>query len=425
MPNPTPDATPARAQLAYTRRSALAAGVAAAGIAGTGLVPGPAAAGQARSMAAALPLVRPMSAQRVQQNWGICDHPDFTAGYQNRAAVLDRIAGMRIACIRGMFTHDSRGDATAARLRANDMGWVMMVYPTEHGMTTAKLVARIRYIGDHAADLCRAIEGPNEWNNSRSGGTPMTAAETVAVQKTIYQTVRADPRLDHVKVLGPSAHVLVLDRHNGSDYLDLVRAGIAPYQDGQAVHSYPIAKEVTNKLAGRLDYVYAAFGDNYPVQVTETGWTTGGTTGTPQNTEADAASYAAQAVLVMAGLKIPTMRYETLDDSPLGGRDGFGLWSCTSTTDTSKWRAKPEVSSVGNLLRALFDPGPAYVPAPVQLRIVGAVESAVTGKRDRTATAWLWTNADSPVQASVTDSQGTRTFRVTKNLTRVPLRRAA
>ncbi len=175
-------------------------------------------------MAGALPLVRPMSAQRVQQNWGICDHPDFTAGYQNRAAVLDRIAGMRIACIRGMFTHDSRGDATAARLRANDMGWVMTVYPTEHGMTTDRLVARIRYLGEHAADLCRAIEGPNEWNNSRSGGTPMTAAETVAVQKTIYQTVRADHRLDHVKVLGPAAHVLVVDRHNGSVYFDLIRA---------------------------------------------------------------------------------------------------------------------------------------------------------------------------------------------------------
>ena len=174
MPNPTPDATPSSApdgaQLAYTRRSALAAGVAAAGIAGTGLVAGPAAAGQARNMAGALPLVRPMSAQRVQQNWGICDHPDFTAGYQNRAAVLDRIAGMRIACIRGMFTHDSRGDATAARLRANDMGWVMTVYPTEHGMTTARLVARIRYLGEHAADLCRAIEGPN------SGTTPAPAA---------------------------------------------------------------------------------------------------------------------------------------------------------------------------------------------------------------------------------------------------------
>ena len=182
------------------------------------------------------------------------------------------------------------------------MSWVMTVFPTEHGMTTDRLVARIRYLGDHAADVCRAIEGPNEWNNSRSGGTPMTAAETVAVQKTIYQTVRADHRLDHVVVLGSSAHVLVLDRHNGSDYLDLVNAGITPYQDAQAVHSYPIAKEVTNKLAGRLDYVYAAFGDNYPVQVTETGWTTGGTTGTPQNTEADAASYAAQAVLVMAGL---------------------------------------------------------------------------------------------------------------------------
>ena len=154
-------------------------------------------------------------------------------------------------------------------------------------------------------------------------------------------------------------------------------------------------------------------------------WTTGGTTGQPQNTEAEAATYAAQAVLIMGGLRIPTMRYETLDDSPMGGRDGFGLWSCTSDTDTSLWRAKPEVASVGNLLRALLDPGPAYTPAPIQLQIVGDVQSAVTGKRDKTATAWLWTNADSPAQATVTDSRGTRTFQVTKNLTQVPLRRAA
>ncbi len=253
----------------------------------------------------------------------------------------------------------------------------------------------------------------------------MTAAETVAVQKTIFQTVRADPRLNHVKVLGPAAHAIVLGNRNGRDYVDLVNAGIMPYQDGQAVHSYAAAADVTTKLFTRLAYVYAAFGEGYPVQLTETGWTTGGTTGQPQNTEAEAATYAAQAVLLMAGLKIPTMRYETLDDSPMGGRDGFGLWSCTSHTDTSLWRAKPEVASVGILLRALLDPGPVYTPAPIRVRIVGDVQSAVTGKRDRTATAWLWTNADSPVQASVTDSQGTRTFQVNKNLTQVPLRRAS
>ena len=274
---------------------------------------------------------------------------------------------MRISYIRGMFTSDSMGDATIAQLRANGMGWVMTVFPTEHGMTTAALVAKIRYIGDHGADVCRAIEGPNEWNNSRAGGPPMTAAETVAVQRTIYQAVRADHRLDHVVVLGPAAHAIVLDNHNGSDYLDLVAAGIKPFQDAQGRAQLRRGRRNRHQADRRLGYVYAAFGDNYPVQLTETGWTTGGTTGQPQNTEADAATYAAQAVLIMAGLKIPTMRYETLDDSPMGGRDGFGLWSCTSHTDTSKWRAKPEVASVGNLLRALRDPGPAYVPAQVGL----------------------------------------------------------
>ena len=420
------DTTATGGSFTYTRRAALTTSAAVAGTAGIGLLASPALAGTQGGLAkaAALPLIRPMSAQRVQQNWGICDHPNFPGGYQKRAAVLDRIASMRIAYIRGMFTSDSMGDATTAQLRANNMGWVMTVFPTEHGMTTAALVARIRYIANNSADVCRAIEGPNEWNNSRSGGAPMTAAATVAIQKTIYRAVRADHRLDHVKVLGPAAHAIVLDNHNGRDYLDLVRAGIKPFQDAQAVHSYAAASNITTKLHRRLEFVYAAFGDNYPVQLTETGWTTGGTTGQPQNTEAEAATYAAQAVLIMAGLGIPTMRYETLDDSPMGGRDGFGLWSCTSQLDTSKWRAKPEVASVGNLLRALRDPGPAYVPPAIRVSIVGNVHRAVTCKRNGAATAWLWVNASHPVQARVTDSKGTRTFQVSKRLTQVPLRRA-
>ena len=134
------------------------------------------------------------------------------------------------------------------------------------------------------------------------------------------------------------------------------------------------------------------------------------------------ATYAAQAVLIMAGMGIPTMRYETLDDSPMGGRDGFGTWSCTSSTDTSKWRAKPEVAVVGNLLRALRDPGPNYVVPKIGVRIAGNVERRFTGKRTGAVTAWLWVTGNSPVQAAVTDSQGTRTFQVTKRLTQVPLR---
>ena len=361
-----------------------------------------------------------MSAQRVQQNWGVCDHPDFSGGYSNRAAVLSRIAGMRVSYIRGMFTSTAMGNATITQLRANGMGWVMTVFPTEHGISTAALVARIRYIGDHAADVCRAIEGPNEWNNSRAGGVPMTAAQTVAVQKTIYQTVRADPRLNHVVVLGPAAHAVVLAARNGADYLDLVAAGIKPYQDAQAVHSYTAASSIDTKLPKRLQYVYAAFGAGYPVQVTETGWMTDGTRNTPQCSEAAAAQFAPQGVLIMAGLNIPTMRYETLDDCAMGGDGGYGLWAMTSYTDTTKWRAKPEVASVGILLRALLDPGPAYTPAQIGVQVVGAVQRAFTGKRDGTATAWLWVTGSSPVIAQVTDAQGTRSFQVTKSPHRGP-----
>lgn len=419
---PNVDSATPKPETQCTRRSALTVGAAIAGTAGTALLTSPASAG-AGSKLAPLPQVRPMSAQRVQQNWGVCDHPNFAGGYRNRAAVIDRLAGMRVDSIRGMYNANAKCAATTTRLRTNDMRWVMTVYPTEERLTTAALVARIQHIGDYAADVCRAIEGPNEWNNSRTGQVTLTPAQVVAIQRTIYQTVRADPRLNHVKVLGPAAHAIVLQNRDGQDYQDLVAAGITPYQDAQAVHAYCSASSITTNLARRLGYVYAAFGADYPVQLTETGWTTAGTTGSPQNSEADAATYSAQSILIMAGLGIPTMRYEVLDDSPMGGTDGFGLWACSSDA-TSGWRAKPEVAAVGNLLRALRDPGPTYTPAPVVMKIVGDVERAVTGRRDGTATAWLWVTGNTPVRANVTDSQGTRSFQVTRSLTRVPLRRA-
>ena len=70
--------------VATTRRSALTAGAAMVGTAGTGLLAGPAFAsgvtGGSPGARAALPVVYPMSSQRVQQNYGVCDHPDFTEG---------------------------------------------------------------------------------------------------------------------------------------------------------------------------------------------------------------------------------------------------------------------------------------------------------------------------------------------------------
>ena len=255
----------------------------------------------------------------------------------------------------------------------------------------------------------------------------MTAAETVAVQKTIYQTVRADPRLNHVEVLGPAAHAIVLDNHNGSDYLDLVRAGITPYQDAQAVHSYAAAAE-SHHQAGQTTRTTCTppSGTTTPSSSPKPGGPPAAPPGNPRTPRPTPPPTPPRRCSSWPACKIPTMRYETLDDSPMGGRDGFGLWSCTSThrhlqvacQTRSRRRREPAP-------RPPSTPDPPTSPHLIQLKIVGDVQSR---RHRQTQTGpqppGSGSTADTPVQATVTDSQGTRTFQVTKNLTRVPLRRA-
>ena len=98
------------AQITYTRRSALTAGATIAGTAGAALLTRPAFAGVAGG-AHPTPAhcrwsarCRPNGCNRTGASATI---PNFPGGYQNRSAVIGRLAGMRIAYIRGMFTSDS------------------------------------------------------------------------------------------------------------------------------------------------------------------------------------------------------------------------------------------------------------------------------------------------------------------------------
>ena len=227
----------------------------------------------------------------------------------------------------------------------------------------------------------------------------MTAVETVAIQKTIYQTVRADHRLDHVTVLGPAAHA---PRAGQPQRPRLPRPGpsrIKPFQTPRRAQLSPPPPTVTTKLSSRLGLRVRRFGDNYPVQLTETGWTTGGTTGIPR-TPKPSRHLRCPSGAHHGRPRFPPCATKRSTTPRWAEETGSASGPAPRTSDTSKWRAKPEVSSVGNLLRALRDPGPAYVPPAIQLSIVGNVHPAVTCRRDGAATAWLWVNADSPVQAT-------------------------
>lgn len=196
------------------------------------------------------------------------------------------------------------------------------------------------------------------------------------------------------------------------------------------------------KLDERLGYVYAAYGQGYPVWVTETGYHNAMSTqhGHNPTTEWVAGTYGPRAILQFAMRGIPMIRYQLLDFPEAGAKtdpeDNFGLYRANSL-DPSSWRAKSEATRVQALLEALRDPGPVYTPRATSLSVRSRatdVAHVVTAKRDGSATVWLWRDSSvwNPVQrellavppatVTVTDRRGSRDVRVDAQVTSVPLR---
>jgi hypothetical protein len=364
-----------------------------------------------------LPQVQPLSAQVVHDTIGICDHPNFSGAYDARHEVLASVAAAGVTRIRGQYPdNDTDAAATVAACREFGIKWTATVYATESKPSDTKVATKIRKIAATAADVVDRIEGPNEWNNSRTGGTPLTATQAVAAQKNIYTTVRSLPTLD-VLVLGPSCHDPTVAGHKGKDWGDLKNAGILAYQDAAAVHSYPGGGQVDDGMDGRLAYVYAAYGDDYPVEITEGGWTTGGTTGHVKVTELEAARQTERAPFIMAIRGIRYDVYEALDESLVKSGDAFGLFEVQTN---GARRTKPAVERL-NVVQELTsgDDGDPYTPTPIGLEVVGDCTWYAVAKRDGTATVVLW--ADTPAEVTVRWAAGEQTVDAGPDLVVVPL----
>jgi hypothetical protein len=404
-------------------------------------------------------MVRPLSAQAVHNGYGVCASPTFrTSVYEDVDAWMADLAKMEVRYFRGLYHPGNDGcQAALAAARKHNIGWLMLVVPESSSGPThqgvAETAAIVKAIAAHAPDVCYGIEGLNEPNQNRSSSVPVPstwALTATAHQKAIWTTAKADARLATKPIVGPSLHAVAAmqsytesypsgGRHH---YEQLKNAGIAAFQNWQGLHSYPGGEPPTYHLEEQLREVYIAFGSDYRVWITETGYTTAlsGSGGQASVSQATAATYGAQAVLAFAKRGLRVTRFELLDDVDPGAEDvqgpDFGLWRVGST-DPQTWVAKPEVAKVTALLHGLDDPGPKYLPASVRLKVNASVpdlDVTVVGKRDGSVRAYLYRR--SPVWdtgsrraitvpttlVTVTDRLGPRTIRVGPDVVAMRLR---
>ncbi len=398
-----------------------------------------------------LPLVPTLSSQAVHDSYGVCAHPAFqTRVYKHVDAWMAHLAALGVTYFRGTFDPGNPGVRSAVTAaRKHGLKWVMIVVPegskTPTRQTVASTKAKVTYIAQKCADVCMAIEGLNEPNHNRGGGPTSAGWEQVALshQQAIWQTARAYKQLDGVPVIGPSLHDTEAARNGGAHYKLLERIGIGRFQDYLGVHRYPGGGVPTHGLDGRLQYVYGAFGPQYPVWITEWGYHNALNTrsGHKPASEVAAATYAPRALLQFAQRGIPLVRFEALDDpeSALVAHEShFGMYGVKSVAGdpATTWRPKPEAAAIRALLQQLEDPGVEYTPKPVGLVVEGApeVHHVVTRKRNGEAMVHLWRELPvwdpsgrrslrvASTDVVVTDRIGKRTITVDADVTSVNLR---
>lgn len=259
-----------------------------------------------------------------------------------------------------------------------------------------------------------AVEGANEY---AINGDPERKTKALAFQKRVYETIKGDPALASLPVLGPS---LV-----GKNWEEL--GDVSAYLDAGNIHVYPEGNQPQNRLETVIGRAATNSGSK-PIWATETGytnalnWTPAGAGENKPISEAAAGVYYPRLLLeYFAHGLVRTYPYELLDDAPdpeLDDRESnFGLLR----NDLSP---KPAFTAVRNLLHLLADPGPSFAPGSLDYTLADSgtqLHSELLEKRDGTfyLALWRWkaiwnpdekteqTVAPQPVQLQLAQPAGT------------------
>ena len=424
-PQPAPETPDHRPGSAASRRAVLASAAAVGTTAAVGTV-------GLSPAAAALPLVAPRTSQSVFARVGVNVLPNHIGtGYDYRSAWMATLGDLGTPYFRGFYEpRQSLTMDVVRRARSRKLRWGMSI-ATDSWVSADRIRNTIRHIADNAADVCLYVEGVNEpnWDRARAYEPSGWIARTAAQQRAIWQAVRADRRLDHVKVLGPSLRDISASE---SDYRALAQQGILANVSHAALHRYPNGTYPDQFLDQRFAMLRRQW-PGKPVWITETGYQNAlaNTSGHKPVPEWVAAAYMPSAVLEAidrgaAGVCF----FELLDDPDRGAKNdteaNFGLYRSRDTVGPP-WSAKPAATQLRAFLRSLVDPGPEFTPARVPLRVTSSASDlrwTLTARRNGVATLHVrratdcWdNNAQRPISVArvpvrVETARGVRTLQV-------------
>ena len=228
-----------------------------------------------------------------------------------------------------------------------------------------------------------SVEGSNEWDLF-SGGDPLWAVNLLSRQRELYEASKANPATAALPVLAPA----LAFKWNYASLGDF-----SPYADYANGHMYPGGYRPSNEVSQMTTAIRGILPSTKPLMTTEAGYhnamnSTNGHRPVPEDV---AGVYTPRVMLehFLRGEK-RTYTYELIDEFDDPGKTNaeanFGLLR-------RDWTPKPAFAAMKNLLGLLSDPGPAFTPQGLPIKVNGFPSDGkyvVTQKRNGQYVVLLW-----------------------------------
>lgn len=264
--------------------------------------------------------------------------------------------------------------------------------PTDWNTLKSLVSAWVRQNREHFPDYFEIYNEP-EWQ-----WTDGTNEELVRVLATIADGIKeTNPQ---TKVLGPGFSSIRIKDPSRLDLVTANKLGLFDHLDGLVVHAYvdgtPPEKEFIQRVIELQQFLRDIGRADFPIHITEFGWTSGSGTWQKPVDELTQARYAVRSLTLLAALGIENATYFCLQfkAAPNPGELGFSLIHPDSTP-------KPSFAAFSNVARWLAN----VRGLGTWLRITPTTHLVLFHRTDDTSIAVAWDTAgermiDLPLQTS-------------------------
>jgi hypothetical protein len=328
-----------------------------------------------------VPLVQATQSNTFVAHIGMDLHlADPGSPYGHWSETLKFLKTLGVRHVRTEFAIDRPDlDARLVTLADNGIHTDLVMSPTAD---TSDLGTRLDEVAALPPGVVESVEPPNEWNYN--GPKATWAAEDQAYAQTLYSLVRGNPKLDGVKVLGPSLALR-------TGYSDL--GNLSSSLDYGNIHLYPGGDEPTFRMDDQITNEKIVAGSK-PDYVTETGYHNALHCGCKHFPipETEAAIYEPRLFLdYFERTNVLRVYQYELYDTRLDRRlsffnKHFGLIRFDGTPKPSFWALR-------RLISLTADPGPAFTAGQLAFSVnsgANPVQQVLLEKRDGSFTLFLW-----------------------------------